>query len=1427
MPLSVPIRTNETFGTLYTHFIDQLAAKITTDDIDVELKGIKISKKIKGADAAQSILGSEITFSFFAQLISDQKLIAKGAVMLMPPKEYHFSSAVTMKNITTTLEITASFSIDRASAHLDPNHKKVQEIASVTADLNPNLKSNTASSGTGLSLRSFAEDCEAAAGGAIKVMTGKDASGNDGLLAVPLGSAITYSPEKELAFFAPLPLSNAFLTRSDVPVKSYNPGQGLYTTPPKNFVKVDLDSWGRTFLDTLDEFLHPANAFAIREMNNDRYTALVSAKQKIAQAISASVEPIIQNPEVSDWSDQQAQAQAVLYKELLEKLSMAYEVDAIVNQPLTVQSSDVGTPLLKGKPLVSTYTISKKNTFYHMQQDLIRMSGQHISLDYMATVLADVAGLFIVDTKVSIGGRDPITIKKTDTITILAGEFRISAGQVISGLLMSACLNPGKVLGLLWITTNPKGWSLTQVAEYFSASISELIDANKTVKGILKAGVVISTHKPYTIKDTDTFGSVLTALEVTTSDLPSGLIENADIFAGKKIGLLVLQSTCTFSTATVPLVEGTSILSYLIRDLKGRDANAKNVFFNMQYAINGMEIHDEPVSFVVPLDVMELGTTCVPLPLKKCPTPPTLIEQNEKTRKNITTIEDAKEWEYGLSYSKEEKSQDEILVEVHYNQSRHSAPSNLSSSAKESTTPDLFEALACFMEVYQPLLLDLDKVTKVKNSPALSNSTGIALTAFANIVQQVATAWSSWPESKQILPRSDADFTCSISEYVDGIGNLEIEVTKTSGDIPGSYSLPLIIPDASCWTPVANPFNPPQHKETVIYTFAPVADSPLDKVHVRTISFKKLDLLNVETMWTGLSLERNKNLVLGYETGPGFVYTTSVVKFVNKVAPTVVSDDALSIATIIKGGTVLTPQKRTLVGHLSALFENLLEMGLPYHDEHGNLHLFVNKHFYIKITCSYIYGINSQESTPLIVKSPVLHHPGVSFTIHDWEMSATAEQSFVQRLAVAIHAWQETNSPETHQGQYVFDLAVFNGASKAQKVLNFLTENNTYNLPGSISRTEMPLSFYVPNEYWTTPPNNQEAPYSVKRYAERALAYFGADIYDVATMQVALSLYPNYKRGLTVADNWTKRLRSGFSGTLGDYKGKNGTIRGWTTTGKNGNNFKYGGNTGIPMPVDGMQAAGAYFFRMISDQYEFNDPLTGDHLWPGKYKKSNTGSKKLDGTPMTWIDWKPITGENAWAAFIGPLQLLYRKTGALPTFDSPEVQLALSVLPAYDDMQWKDPSDSSRRGAIFYAPENSAANIPGQLVNPYGVSNENNFSSYGGLTILMQILSAAYVNEKEASKKPLIEAQFSKVKELASGIKSYFAENLCYKDSSTGSNKGKYFFYTGGEYGTQATGNTGTFTGGGPGYMFAVDVHTWGCAVLGVKNVDTWFGTHK
>eukprot|EP00474_Spongospora_subterranea_P001257 CRZ01715.1 hypothetical protein [Spongospora subterranea] len=290
------------------------------------------------------------------------------------------------------------------------------------------------------------------------------------------------------------------------------------------------------------------------------------------------------------------------------------------------------------------------------------------------------------------------------------------------------------------------------------------------------------------------------------------------------------------------------------------------------------------------------------------------------------------------------------------------------------------------------------------------------------------------------------------------------------------------------------------------------------------------------------------------------------------------------------------------------------------------------------------------------------------------------------------------------------------------------------------AKTGMPQSYRIEPSFWTSirsEPNDPEAT------AERIIASFGLNIYDGACFQIAAVLGGH----ADVARRHTLRMLSGRSGDIDLLAGPPA--------------FSYGTMAAKVTPPDL-----PYFMRTITDQYVHSDPLTG---------------KAVD-----WMDWKPITGENAWANLIGPLQSLYLARGQEMVYGDPEIQLAVSRLQVFKAMQ-------SPIGGIFYA-----ANGTPDVGDYTEVSVENNASTLAGLRLLREILEMVH---GPPDKIALID-------EICHGIVSFLREVAYDK-------------------------KTGVFIQGGvlegdklmPSNDFAVDCQSWGLTILGQADVDSWFGT--
>lgn len=357
------------------------------------------------------------------------------------------------------------------------------------------------------------------------------------------------------------------------------------------------------------------------------------------------------------------------------------------------------------------------------------------------------------------------------------------------------------------------------------------------------------------------------------------------------------------------------------------------------------------------------------------------------------------------------------------------------------------------------------------------------------------------------------------------------------------------------------------------------------------------------------------------------------------------------------------------------------------------------------------------------------------------------------------------------------------------------------------------LDVYDPQTYSLTP---QKSP-SGDLQTERLNSHNGINIYDGATWQIGVMLgHVTSRLGLLdnadpygLVSNQNYLLQEGYNGK----SSHRGTSENRALT--VGKVFVYNKQI-VTAPQQ------AYAFRMLPGSWLSPDPLAGTK-YADQIKTTVLPAENPEYQPgmVTWTDWKPITGENGWAFLVGPLQAAYlhyvvdRKSDSVPLQD-PAVQNGLAILPTFAAMQ-------SPSGGVYYAPAGTVANQGDQLVDPYGVSVENNFSLYAGLTIMRATLQAIITHEQNSAGKDTIA-----ISEALQLIDAMINGGMIGKNRST---MGLLYFFR------ELAWRNGEFVQGGiiddpqrtrrwiPNRgPKAVDVNTWGIAALGPQQIDAWFG---
>jgi hypothetical protein len=331
---------------------------------------------------------------------------------------------------------------------------------------------------------------------------------------------------------------------------------------------------------------------------------------------------------------------------------------------------------------------------------------------------------------------------------------------------------------------------------------------------------------------------------------------------------------------------------------------------------------------------------------------------------------------------------------------------------------------------------------------------------------------------------------------------------------------------------------------------------------------------------------------------------------------------------------------------------------------------------------------------------------------------------------------------------------------------------------------------------------------------ERINVHYGTNIYDAATWQIAVVLgaVTNHFSNFLDADPYT--LASNQNRVLGQIHNIRNVPTGSRAT-TVGSLYLYNG-VRITDPKAG------YAFRMTAPVWLAPDPLKDSRYAP----LINVG-KLPDDNPhyhvgsVAWSDWKPITGDNAWAFLVGPLHAAYLhfvvgSHGRYVPFADPSVQNAVAVLGAFAAMQ-------SQTGAVYYAPAGTLQNGGETPVNPYFVSVENNLSLFAGLRILRATLA------DEISAEPTLTGDARKQIVRVTAL----IDTMLSGGPLPGNRRTKGLR----EFLHALAWRQGEFVQGGFANdpesaeewrpvlePKAVDVNTWGVAALGSRQIDEWFG---
>ena len=202
------------------------------------------------------------------------------------------------------------------------------------------------------------------------------------------------------------------------------------------------------------------------------------------------------------------------------------------------------------------------------------------------------------------------------------------------------------------------------------------------------------------------------------------------------------------------------------------------------------------------------------------------------------------------------------------------------------------------------------------------------------------------------------------------------------------------------------------------------------------------------------------------------------------------------------------------------------------------------------------------------------------------------------------------------------------------KVLNWIKQNHM------LMYENVPKSFQVLADKAKLVWDATTAADSMATHIQRAIIDRGLEIYDGALAQMLWMIGDNLDMASVLTRGYMGEERiSAFQ-----------TLRGWFRPNDSSHPFQYGEGTNGRLGPDR-----GWLFRIFADVWQKADPV--------------------DGRIVTWEDWKPIAGENAWAAMGGAPDLLEEEWE--PTRQQHDGNQARTELGGYGDSyaggEWRHP----------------------------------------------------------------------------------------------------------------------------------------------------------
>ncbi|WP_168355872.1 hypothetical protein [Sphingomonas gei] len=474
-------------------------------------------------------------------------------------------------------------------------------------------------------------------------------------------------------------------------------------------------------------------------------------------------------------------------------------------------------------------------------------------------------------------------------------------------------------------------------------------------------------------------------------------------------------------------------------------AHAEQIALALQYAFSNLEfdINVIPVATGMSYDasdwlaftpllnpaamppgiVTKLGDVTVPIPNRAFPQVPTLRGQTVGSDP-VAVLAGAAKWTYALRYSHEHASQDEVHLDIRFNQQ----PEGLMRMAVVS------DALAGALISYDAVATGLWDLLGYYADPAKGDAQTAAAAAasFATLAATVADTWvAHWPDLEQrrlaVAPVADAvppglspamfgfDVDLDYLTVDGGVLVTDVRVACGSGGPGPSGQWPELIFRTVDGLPVPttrSEISSTQSRYTLEHP------APAGSYADIALEWHGIAMASYQNATASLMVTRNGHLSEDFATNPDFVFSTDLVDASSTVTPINNESTRFDITGL---GTDLGS---ALTAAFQALFGDTAYLGQP-------------------VTLALSYGFEllanpDPDAEPLVSYLPIALYP-------DQELAATTGAT----IQSAVEAWILNQGPNPDGGEIVVSLSLYSQIQNREKLTLLTVERLVYKLASS------------------------------------------------------------------------------------------------------------------------------------------------------------------------------------------------------------------------------------------------------------------------------------------------------------------------------------------------------------------------------------------